>query len=284
MLFGVILDRLTEYDSESVPRLAVIEPNPEVFLAKALFGCTLEFNVPELGVDGPATIIDVRPCPTLEPDDGTGRRLVTSIFRHTAATVIDLEITNADSPIGTTASHPFWSEDRQTFVPAGELRIGEHLRSANRTHVQVSHITPRRGPPVPVYNFEVDGQHVYSVGADGLLVHNSCKFGSAEFGQMMHDKFGVFLKEFTGKIPKDIRTDIGRTGVDASYKYMVQLRDQMGRFAGSFTHAELKPESMSGLATFMSQMRSWKANGMPGSVGLFLYDPTGIIRYVGSFK
>src|SRR5690606_21971760 len=32
-----------------------------------------------------------------------------------------------------------------------------------------------RGPPVAVYNFEVDGEHVYHVGTTGVLVHNSCQ-------------------------------------------------------------------------------------------------------------
>lgn len=116
----------------------------------------------------------MRPCPPLEPDDGTGRRLVTSVFRHAAADVVDLETTGSNQPIGTTANHPFWSETRQMFVRAGQLEPGEHLRSARGTLLQVTRITPRRGPPVPVFNFEVDGQHVYSVGADGLLVHNNC--------------------------------------------------------------------------------------------------------------
>ena len=36
----------------------------------------------------------------------------------------------ADSePIGTTSNHPFWSADRQEFVQAGSLEIGERLQT-----------------------------------------------------------------------------------------------------------------------------------------------------------
>lgn len=53
-----------------------------------------------------------------------------------------------------------------------QLRIGEHLHQADGTLTQVTRITPRRGPPVPVFNFEMDVEHVYHVGAGGVLVRN----------------------------------------------------------------------------------------------------------------
>ncbi|MFN6103138.1 MAG: polymorphic toxin-type HINT domain-containing protein, partial [Planctomycetaceae bacterium] len=71
------------------------------------------------------------------------------------------------------ANHPFWSADRQDFVPAGALTIGEHLRTESGTLRQVTRITPRRGPPVAVFNLEVDAEHVYFVSTAGVLVHNA---------------------------------------------------------------------------------------------------------------
>ncbi|MFN6105616.1 MAG: hypothetical protein ACK5EA_14395, partial [Planctomycetaceae bacterium] len=38
---------------------------------------------------------------------------------------------------------------------------------------QVTRITPRRGPPVAVFNLEVDAEHVYFVSTAGVLVHNA---------------------------------------------------------------------------------------------------------------
>lgn len=93
---------------------------------------------------------------------------------HLASNVLNLAMEGVEEPIGVTGTHPFWSEDRQEFIPAGELAVGMNLRRADGTLVQISRITPRRGPPEVVYNLEIDGQHVYHVGSGGVLVHNSC--------------------------------------------------------------------------------------------------------------
>jgi hypothetical protein len=173
-LFVAALERLTSDEEAAIEPLPVVGCEEDVFLHQSLVGHTLELNLPELGADGPAQITADRHCPASEPDDGAGRRLVTSVFRHAAANVVELFTSDSHDPIGVTENHPFWSEDRQEFIPAGELRPGERLRKADGSFAQVTDIVPRQGPPVPVFNFEVDGQHVYFVGVDGLLVHNTC--------------------------------------------------------------------------------------------------------------
>ena len=47
--------------------------------------------------------------------------LITAKFIHENAEILDLQKEDANEPVGTTLSHPFWSEDRQQFVAAGEL-------------------------------------------------------------------------------------------------------------------------------------------------------------------
>ncbi len=86
---------------------------------------------------------------------------------------VDLLISGEEEPIGTTDNHPFWTEDRREYVPAGELRVGENLRTVNGSRTYVQSIRPR-GPPEDVYNLEVEGAHTYHVGTTGVLVHNSC--------------------------------------------------------------------------------------------------------------
>jgi hypothetical protein len=110
--------------------------------------------------------------------------MVTGTFRHSAANVVDLQVGSESESFGVTDNHPFWSVDRGEFVEAGLLRIGEQLQCADGTITQVTRITPRRGPPVEVYNFEVDAEHVYHVGTTGVLVHNTCysKNGLAVLG------------------------------------------------------------------------------------------------------
>jgi hypothetical protein len=130
----------------------------------------IHLALPELGAVGPAEVLAIEPCPPLASGPG---RTVTGTFAHSAADVLDLEIEGLDTPLGCTANHPFWSEDRQDFVAAGSLTIGEHLRTESGTLRQVTRITPRRGPPVAVFNLEVDAEHVYYVSTAGVLVHNT---------------------------------------------------------------------------------------------------------------
>lgn len=137
---------------------------------EALVGRTLHLDLPEMGAVGSATIKSVKPCPTIHEGNG---RIVTGRFIHKAANVIDLKITGIEEPIGTTDTHPFWSEDRQTFVPAGELRIGEELRTLGGEKTFVLATSPR-GPPEDVFNIEIEGEHVYHIAETGVLVHNTC--------------------------------------------------------------------------------------------------------------
>ena len=133
-------------------------------------GSKIFVDLPEHGISADFTVREIRPCPTPIAGDGY---LVTTKFIHENAEILDLWIEGSNEPIGTTASHPFWSEDRQQFVAAGELRVGENLLLADDTTRRVESITLR---PIreTVYNIEVDGEHVFYVGKDGVLVHNSC--------------------------------------------------------------------------------------------------------------
>jgi len=133
----------------------------------------------ELAAVGPAEVVQVEPCPPIEPGAG---RLVTGTFSHHSGEVLDIAVDGLTEPIGCTGAHPFWSEDRQDFLPARELVLGETLRTESGTLRQITRITPRRGPPVPVFNLEVDAEHVYYVSVDGVLVHNACEFEDLPFG------------------------------------------------------------------------------------------------------
>ncbi len=74
--------------------------------------------------------------------------------------------------IGVTGNHPIWSEDRHDYVAAMDLRVGERLTNFSGDTVWVQQKLPRPGP-TPVYNLEVQDEHVYYVGANGVLAHNA---------------------------------------------------------------------------------------------------------------
>ncbi|MCA9136514.1 MAG: hypothetical protein KDB00_07140 [Planctomycetales bacterium] len=136
-----------------------------------LVGLTAEMDLPELAITGPAVIVDLRSAPQIQPGAG---RVVTATFHHTSGDVIDLTIGDKFSTetIGTTGNHPFWSEDRQGYVQAATLEIGEQVRTHAGDTKQVVSLLPRPGPEA-VFNLEVHGEHVYWVGTSGVLVHNT---------------------------------------------------------------------------------------------------------------
>ncbi|MFN6107750.1 MAG: hypothetical protein ACK5EA_25290, partial [Planctomycetaceae bacterium] len=84
----------------------------------------------ELEAVGPAEIVEVGPCPELEPGEG---RLVTGTFSHQSGEVFDIAVDGLTEPIGCTGAHPFWSEDRHAFIPARDLVPGETVRTESGT-------------------------------------------------------------------------------------------------------------------------------------------------------
>ena len=126
-------------------------------------------ELPEMGCVGWARVVNVR---SFRYTPGVGN-LVTGTFRHISDGVINLTVEGQDKPIGVTNSHPFWSVDREEFVPAGELLQGERLLLYSGETARVTQKLPRPGPHV-VYNIEVFGEHVYQVTLDDVVVHNGC--------------------------------------------------------------------------------------------------------------
>jgi hypothetical protein len=146
-------------------------------------GATIDLFILECGIDAPAEVLSVGPCPQIAPRDG---RIVTGTFRHHSRNIVDVFVSGLSEPIGTTVNHPFWSEDRQSFVSAGDLQSGERLLGLDGPSV-VTAVVPRT-EGAAVYNLEVQVDHVYHVGSAGLLVHNAC-LGSTVRGIRSAGKF-----------------------------------------------------------------------------------------------
>ncbi|MEZ6119641.1 MAG: polymorphic toxin-type HINT domain-containing protein [Pirellulaceae bacterium] len=133
---------------------------------------TVHLNLAEMGAVGDATMLSVEACPAIAVKPSERHRVVTGKFVHSSADVIDLWVEGLGEPIGTTGSHPFWSVERQAFVPAELLEPNEHLQTADQRSLRLIRKQPRMGS-TPVYNLEVDVEHVYFVARQGVLVHNS---------------------------------------------------------------------------------------------------------------
>jgi len=130
----------------------------------------LWLELSELDIADWATVVGIDECPAQIEGQG---RLVTGRFEHSSAEVLSLYVEGERNPIGTTASHPFWSQDRQAFVSAELLTATERLRLEDGRTAAVTRIEQLPGTQ-SVYNLEVDGEHVYHVGLNGVLVHNTC--------------------------------------------------------------------------------------------------------------
>jgi len=160
-----VVFRMNKPDGERID-FALLWPLERIEQTGAAPGTTLRLDMAELGGAGVAEVLRIEPCPPIP--DGPGS-VVTGKFVHTVQRIVDLK-TDDGNTIGTTPNHPFWSEDRQQFLPAGQLQPGETVRTLTGT-AHITSITPRDGP-FQVYNLTVHGEHVYHVGPAGVLVHN----------------------------------------------------------------------------------------------------------------
>lgn len=142
-------------------------------LGLQLDGFAVEMDLHELAISGPALIRDMKPCESVSSGSG---HVITATFKHSSGDVIDLVWSDGASEnlesVGTTSNHPFYSFDRGDYVQAGSLQEGERLLTYSGDTKRVVSKLARPGPEV-VYNLEVFGEHVYFIGNDGVLVHNS---------------------------------------------------------------------------------------------------------------
>ncbi len=131
-------------------------------------GDRVTLGLEEMGVVGEAQVMALEPCPPIEPGPGC---IVMSVFEHSHGRIWEVWVDGDSEPIETTENHPFWSMDRQGWIPASELRNGECLSGLNGL-VRIAKVRDT-GRIEPVYNFEVEGDHCYRVGQQGILVHNA---------------------------------------------------------------------------------------------------------------
>ncbi len=89
-------------------------------------GSSVHLSMPELGLDGPAEVVAVGPCPSIMPGSG---RVVTGTFTHVRAGIIELHVAGLDKPIGVMENHPIYSLDHRKFVHAGDLGVGARVQT-----------------------------------------------------------------------------------------------------------------------------------------------------------
>lgn len=180
-----------------------------------LVGLSLELDLPEMGAVGTAYVTDIRPSVSVQSGDGN---VVTATFSHPpSVTVLDVSFDGETSPVGVTDNHPFWSVDRQQFVPIGQMEIGERVQTFHGETKRIESKLPRPGPQL-VYNLEVYGEHVYFVGEQGLLVHNSYQSKADRLRNksqvdLLRDEAFSVLKSARRHVEKEMRGDARFSGL-----------------------------------------------------------------------
>ncbi|MEH1017873.1 polymorphic toxin-type HINT domain-containing protein [Micromonospora sp. CPCC 206060] len=115
----------------------------------------------------------------LATDPETGKttvRVVTDTHINNDTDLTDITVEDGDgnrSVLNTTAHHPFWSEDRQEWIYAADLTVGEDLRSLDGEPLTVAAVASFTGAQV-MYDLTVDTDHTYYMvaGNTPVLVHN----------------------------------------------------------------------------------------------------------------
>jgi len=133
---------------------------------------TIFLNLAEMGAIGDADVLSIGPCPPIQPGKGN---VITGKFAHEVAEgdVVDVRFAGQAEATRVTATHPYWSIDREDFIAAGQLRTGERVHSLIGP-TRTESILPSNYSGL-VYNLEIQGEHVYRVGSAGLLAHNACQ-------------------------------------------------------------------------------------------------------------
>jgi hypothetical protein len=145
-------------------------------------GKKIYLDIPEMGIVGWATTkairlnqLDTRFWKENRKGDYVTRP-ITGKFEHESNNVYQLFFGNNATPLGVTGNHPIWSVDRQDWIEAVELNIGEKVK----TYAGVSTLKTRKKieGTHKVYNLEVYRNHNFMVSEDAILVHNNCTVNS----------------------------------------------------------------------------------------------------------
>ncbi len=134
----------------------------------AVTGANIAFSLPEMGLYGLATIVDVQDCPPIT--SGPGRLALSTITRCNAC-LYELWLDSAEVPIILTCMHRLYSETKKDWILAEQLIPGEMLRTINGP-TEIASIESISGLH-RVYNLEVDTDHCYYVSEQGILSHNA---------------------------------------------------------------------------------------------------------------
>jgi hypothetical protein len=127
-----VLELRLEKADGSLVQVLLVRALSWIETEKAELHRSLFLDLPEMGVRGNAKIVSISECSADSRLLSTGKRLVTGLFVHENAKVLDLYFEALEKPIGVTASHPFYSLSRKKWISAGHLYPSEVVKNKRR--------------------------------------------------------------------------------------------------------------------------------------------------------
>ncbi len=131
-------------------------------------GDQVRFETDELEHAGWATVLSLRGPPPVEEGPG---RLVLTTYTYVSDDVRELRFVGETETLRATGAHRFYSVDRDAWVSARDLWLGERVQTALGA-IEVASVDSISGRE-RVYNLEVEGEHEYLVSDLGVRSHNS---------------------------------------------------------------------------------------------------------------
>ncbi|MFE7590366.1 ricin-type beta-trefoil lectin domain protein [Kitasatospora sp. NPDC057512] len=191
----------------------------------------------------------------------------------------DLTVANRSDPtkpstITSTQKHPYWNETTRRWTNANDLKIGDHLRTADGTTVSVLQARSYHASPRPAENLTVANLHTYYVlaGTTPILVHNTdgaacglVPYGSTElsrataFQRLLENNKG---NNFGAARLEDGTILIGRSsaGIHAEEDLIRQAGDR--RIVELYSERQPCANKCEGLTAGMKTSWSWQWNGV----------------------
>jgi|GEM_PF-2313878 len=181
------------------------------FIADTLAGFST-MDLADVGVSGMARVAAIDPCPEIEEADEATTRVVTATFTHHAGQPWELRLEGHAEPIGVTPRHLVWRTDTECWQPVRDLEPGARVRLLDGAEGVIESVTELTATE-PVYNLEVDADHVYRVTDAGVLVHNtSCPLTK---GILQRADPGTMLYVSSHRRVLDAQRDMGVTILQA---------------------------------------------------------------------
>ena len=163
----------------SLSKIKLRRPNKWIKAQEAdKIGVTIQLDLLEMGIVGEAKITDIIPNQLDTRFWNEGKkgdylyRPITGFFEHESSEIWHLYFENNLEPLGVTSSHPIWSIDKNNWVSAENLKVGEKVKT--KEGITVLQSKEKQEGLQKVYNLEIYKDHNFHVAEEGILVHNTC--------------------------------------------------------------------------------------------------------------